>query len=397
MQDVQKHLTLAAVVGTLAIAGSLTSAYNLRQHPNERQLRFASSVGMVALLAGATTLVRKREEETTGEGQSEVASPHSFTSKPLLEVIASQQKHPHLLVINKTGGGKSVLAQWMASKSEGRTFAIAPHLDRTKEEWSACEAVFGAGRNYGDTEVDTATSYDELIAGKYRSPSVASVLATLLSEMNRRYNSAIAFEKHPLDTWIVDEAPSVAAELGKSFAELLAPILMEARKINIRLILLTQSDRVAELKFQGRGQLRNQFTYIRLRDAAKADSKFKTQVKKAKVLGDKYWCLVEDSISLIPTFEQLTSDIKDASKPHRFVAEFPAPPLDFKAVVELGSGTAIELGQIADVLSTRPELKGYSTRAKLFVNDSKWITSNRSTIVSVLNNACTLRGLPLCS
>jgi hypothetical protein len=394
--NVQKHLTLAAVVGTLAIAGSLTSAYNLRQHPSEKQLRFASSIGMVALLAGATALIRKTEEEEETTVKPDV-SVSSITSEPLLTVVEEQQKYPHLLLINKTGGGKSVLAQWIGARMKGRVFAVAPHYDRTKSsEWSTCNAVFGAGRNAG-TPDDETLDYNKLIAGDYSSPTIASILKTLLFEMDKRYRSPLAFENHPLDTWIVDEAPVIAASLEKSFADLLAPVLMEARKVNIRLVLLTQTDRVASLGFKGKGQLRDQFTYVYLKDAATSTKALRELSKPAKRLpNDTRWVLVERTVAALPALEEMLEDMRANAKTDRFVANFPSEPLDFKAVVRRGNATVEELVQISEALASEPTLKAVTTRAKLLVNDGQWIKENTEVIRTIINNACTLKGLALC-
>lgn len=191
-------------------------------------------------------------------------------SNVLTDLSANAAKYPHVLIIGKTGAGKSTIAQALAAESPGKRFAIAPHADPSKldEEWKACHGVFCAGRNYG-TPDDPEVSYDDLIHNRVENASAFQVLRALHGEMDRRYRDPAGFDSHEPHDWFLDETPAIAKNLDKYFSQLVSPQAYEARKVKLRLWIITQNDNVSTMKLEGQGKVRDNFTYLYLGDQAK--------------------------------------------------------------------------------------------------------------------------------
>lgn len=315
--------------GLILSSAVMVAATNLTFNPvKHSQLTFLSASQANSLIRLSTSLValsafmtgkRLLNKETEDKTDDDIEVSNTLPVKPLLDVARDSTNNPHIMIVGKTGGGKSTLAQYLAALSPGKRYVLSPHFDRTKSDWSACHGIFGTGRNYG-TEEDDSIEYSDLITGNVQSPTAYQVLKAILSEMDSRYRQEIAFESHECHNWIIDESPAVARALDKLFSVTIAPILFESRKVNIRLWIISQSDQVETLRIRGQGKLREQFSHIYL--ANSAVSRLKT-LKKRPPLTTGRWCVVDEEVSSIPDLSEMSQVIESNEVPERFIANFP--------------------------------------------------------------------------
>jgi energy-coupling factor transporter ATP-binding protein EcfA2 len=246
--------------------------------------------------------------------------PPKYNTEPLTELATDAAKFPHVMLIGKTGSGKTTLAMWLASLAPGKRFAIAPHLDPAKleTEWAACHGVWGGGRNYG-SEDEEPIRYADLVEGKILAPSAFQILRCLLEELDRRYKSTEGFDSHEVHNWLIDETPAVARSLDKHFGDLLAPQLYEARKVGIRLWIMTQNDNVQSLRIKGEGKMRDNFTYIYCGKQAPARLRSLKRCQPA-LEQDIRWCVVDESVAVVPGIQEMEVE----PVPGRAIGQFPA-------------------------------------------------------------------------
>ena len=199
--------------------------------------------------------------------------------------IREALKKPHLMILGETGSGKSVLCKYFASELKIPCIALDPHA--SPNDWKGAR-VIGQGRDY---------------------KAIGQELALLVNLMDIRYkqrDKGIS-QFAPLGV-ILDEFPAVASELGKDASSPVKLIVREARKINIKLILLAQGSEVRTLGIEGEGSLRESFAVVSL-------GKFATD--RAKGLKDKAMieaiaqqsrpAMIDDSPSTIPTIPDSVS------------------------------------------------------------------------------------------
>ena len=189
------------------------------------------------------------------------------------------------MILGETGSGKSVLCKYFASELKIPCIALDPHA--SPNDWKGAR-VIGQGRDY---------------------KAIGQELALLVNLMDIRYkqrDKGIS-QFAPLGV-ILDEFPAVASELGKDASSPVKLIVREARKINIKLILLAQGSEVRTLGIEGEGSLRESFAVVSL-------GKFATD--RAKGLKDKAMieaiaqqsrpAMIDDSPSTIPTIPDSVS------------------------------------------------------------------------------------------
>lgn len=169
------------------------------------------------------------------------------------------QQAIHLMIVGPTNAGKSTAAMavlYGRYRAGEKIIILDPHAD--PETWSGL-AVVGAGRDY--TAIDEA-------------------MLTILDEMSDRYQRKANRDiNYPAITVFVDEWPSIQLHCKKSAARFMPEMAQEARKVNMRLVILSQSDQVESLGIQGRGDVRENFTMLLLgtkaitaiKDAAKLE------------------------------------------------------------------------------------------------------------------------------
>lgn len=149
---------------------------------------------------------------------------------------------PHLFIVGGTGDGKTTLARallYIAAR-EGQVAVIDPHANLN--EWGV--PAIGEGRDY---------------------EAIAHGLEALHAEMQQRYELPRAEAKAlPRLTVVIDEVPAITGEIGEQWAATFPRLVREARKVNIVLVVLTQSDRVQALGLKGIGDTRDSMCHIRL-------------------------------------------------------------------------------------------------------------------------------------
>jgi len=186
----------------------------------------------------------------------------------------------HTLILGGTGSGKSTLATWLASQIEGDRIVIDPHA--SPGDWAGLP-VIGAGRNY---------------------QAIADQMTKLLAQMDARYKKRSAGQKNfPELVVIVDEYPAIAAsdeckEISKLWLKKLA---REARKVSIKLIILTQGSEVKALGVEGEGSLRECFNFVRLGKLATTHAKtLKDSALLESLTQSTRPCMIDECMAVLP-------------------------------------------------------------------------------------------------
>ena len=241
----QKLLNSAIATGLFAVSNRL-----------DRLRDYASGYGAIseaqshkgyAQWLDASLQPPKREIQV--QAPPEIAAPVKFAD------IREALKKPHIMLLGETGSGKSVLCKYFASELKIPCIALDPHA--SPHDWKGAKVV-GQGRDY---------------------KAIGKELAKLVELMDARYkqrDQGIS-QFAPLGV-ILDEFPAVASELGKDASNPVKLIVREARKVNIKLILLAQGSEVRTLGIEGEGSLRESFAVVSL-------GKFATD--RAKSIKDK--------------------------------------------------------------------------------------------------------------
>jgi hypothetical protein len=154
---------------------------------------------------------------------------------------------PHCMLLGSTGDGKSTLAKHLAANCTAYTIVIDPHA--APDDWGNLP-VFGAGRKYGE---------------------IAKIMGVTLELLQVRFDARDQGVKQFEPIIIIcDEYPAIIAssEAGKIASSWMKLISREARKISIRLVVLTQSPEVKAIGLEGEGSVRDNFCFIRLGEFA---------------------------------------------------------------------------------------------------------------------------------
>jgi hypothetical protein len=160
------------------------------------------------------------------------------------ETFGHLQRAIHLMIVGPTNAGKSTAAMavlYGRYRAGEKIIILDPHAD--PDTWGGLSVV-GAGRDY--EAIDEAMEH-------------------LLVEMSDRYQrKANRDTDYPAITVFIDEWPSIQLHCKKTAARFMPEMAQEARKVNIRLVILTQSDQVESLGIQGKGDVRENFTMLLL-------------------------------------------------------------------------------------------------------------------------------------
>lgn len=186
--------------------------------------------------------------------------------------LADETEYPHIAILNKTGGGKSTLAQWLAQQVGGKIYVIDPHYE--PGSYAAADMIIGKGRNIGESAESYQTLYNKKgepagykgeveIEQPHELASCTQMINWLHREMEKRYQMrAQGNSNFEALNVILDEFSSYSKKEGvpQRFKEL----IREARKVKIRLYILIQGSQVGDLGLEGSSDLRSNLTFIRL-------------------------------------------------------------------------------------------------------------------------------------
>ena len=179
-----------------------------------------------------------------------IAQPVEAPAPVKYAPIESSLKKPHLMILGETGSGKSTICKYLVSKVNAPCLIIDPHSSPT--DWRGF-VVTGSGRNY---------------------EAIATEFGRLANLMQIRYeardNGVTQFD--PLIV-IVDEFPAIASSLGKGATDTVKLLAREARKVSIRMCLLSQGAEVKTLGLEGEGSIRECFAMLRLGNFALSHGK----------------------------------------------------------------------------------------------------------------------------
>lgn len=158
----------------------------------------------------------------------------------------STSKVPHLMIEAGTGGGKTVLTEWILSMLGGASFVLTPKM--TPNQWK------------GLSVVGVPFQFDE----------IADCVENLYFEMKDRYDAINRGfgDDFPLINVVLEEWPTVASSTGEMTSDYMSKLVRVARESKIRLIIITQGSEVKTLGMEGEGSLRDSFRRIRLGDMA---------------------------------------------------------------------------------------------------------------------------------
>jgi hypothetical protein len=214
------------------------------------------SLIVVAVLWPSYRRAHAGVHQTIDEMHSFIAveqSPEMPSSVRMLPVagwlkIVNQQPDdaPHTLIIGSSGSGKTTLAQVIVSTRSGKVAILDP-------KWTP-----GKWGNLPSIPIDDDGTYTQIEAA----------LKSLLSELNSRLvlmkQGQTSFDEL---TVVVEELPTVVDECP-SGASLFKQIGRLGRELRIRLVGLSQSERVKSLGIAGEGDAKDNYLLIRLGKAA---------------------------------------------------------------------------------------------------------------------------------
>lgn len=239
---------------------------------------FKAQIGGCCESSGMATMTTESSASDWGETEDQ----QGVTPFDWIDFRTNRDAYPHIGIAGKSGGGKSWLAEYLASCFDGIVVAVSPHWK--KGGFTSADLVVGWGRNYGtveDYEQYKHLSFAEILTGKYNI-SACAFLVALYHEMNRRYqideDQNFVGDSEPEIVAILDEFNAWANTEGlKDFT---FKLLREARKVKIRLIPLVQGTEVKAMGCEGEGQIREQLTWVLI--ANKATSYAKKNLDSAK-------------------------------------------------------------------------------------------------------------------
>jgi hypothetical protein len=159
---------------------------------------------------------------------------------------------PHILLLAPTGWGKTTNGGYILSKLPGDMIVIDPHAE--PNQWA----------NIPVLQPKTYRDGDKV---KRDYSNIARFLESIEGLMADRYERRSEGDNNftPLNL-VIDEFPACITGLsqcGFNFGDWFASLLFEARKVKIRLVLLTQGKSVKSLNIEGRSEVLECLTFIR--------------------------------------------------------------------------------------------------------------------------------------
>lgn len=239
-----------------------------------------------------------------------IATPAELPAPVKFADVRQALAKPHVMLLGSTGHGKSTLAKHLAANCTAYTIVIDPHA--APDDWGNLP-VYGAGRKY---------------------EQIAEIMGVTLKLLQKRFeerdNGVKQFE--PLII-ICDEYPAIiaSAAAGKVASSWMKLISREARKVSIRLVVLTQSPEVKAIGLEGEGSVRDNFCFIRLGEFA---------LDHAKSLKDDAIKLAVESCDRPAMLGNLPCNIPQLSD--RVAMPVMTVPADFAELTEIDKLTEID-------------------------------------------------------
>lgn len=290
---------VASLLGSLAV--SMAGGYSLKtQKENDQAIedfRVNSGIQRQRKLFGLP-----KQEVVEAEIEDTPVEWFDFSA-----IGNDRDKFPNVIIMGEPGSGKTSLAEYLGVVLKAnKRYAIHPHAK--PNDFAGFNAVLGGGRNYGTPE-DKEVAWADIESGKVK-PTIAQTLKALLVLMNDRYKryyqGDTAFDD--VDVYI-DELPSIVSNLGKKFfASIMPQLLMECRKVGIRLWLLAQGSQVRMLGLEGMSDLREGITFIRLGRLALKHNRDKAVEILLQQMARP--CLVDESPAKLPGWAEMSAAIR---------------------------------------------------------------------------------------
>lgn len=245
----------------------------------------------------ATTGLNRQRGLLWGEPLPFLAKPQANKEKEpeLFDLSAIGERRddfPNVFVVGAPGSGKTTLAEYLGVVLKaGKRYAVHPHAKPT--DFKGFDRIFGGGRNIGSS-TDEFVPWEKLEKGEVV-PTVAQVIMALHQLMQDRYVDYYQGKEdfETIDVYL-DEVPAIAAELGKAFMKKFVPsLIMECRKVGIRLWFLTQTFRVEPLGLTGTGDLKEGATVISLGKLAINAAKTQVNNKHMEIAQLEFMRLLE--------------------------------------------------------------------------------------------------------
>jgi len=299
----QSHYLRTAIINTVAVTGITASLYGALCTIGVSKTMLlltgamTSTVAMVSSRNGRESLEASRDLRNVSD-MSRTARYYEAT-RPVLEapevpktfdwqeLVTKPNLYPHCLIIGASGGGKSTLAENLAGLLKGTTYGAIPHWQ--VGEFSSCKRIIGAENNVGNGAAfnkhqfnvktpldqwdnmlrvitvpqghDGIVTWSEIEEGTI-SPTICQAFRALWFEMKRRLklgDDGRFVSGEPIN-FICDEFNSLSDYPG--LRDIWLDLVREARKVNIRLILIVQQNDVKSLGIEGQGAVRQSLCHI---------------------------------------------------------------------------------------------------------------------------------------
>lgn len=255
-------MAIAAIWYVYKIAGWLLSLiarrprYRYAGSPQQLRARRFEPIAPVAAQNGSGATKARNPSQHMAQRPIMNPEPVRMTPAPApmsyTELAATLRHIPHIILYGATNAGKTTLAEALIRSRTGQVLVIDP--DYEPGAWAGLTVV--------------TTGDDDDYA------PIQSALKALLAEMKRRSNlrKAGSIDTEPELTVIWDEIPDCVEECP-SAGIILRRLARRSRKYKIRLIALSQSERVGAFGLDRHGDALKNFVWIKLWTEARASGK----------------------------------------------------------------------------------------------------------------------------
>lgn len=214
------------------------------------------------------------------------------TLEPITDLLLAIEEK-ELMVIGEKGTGKSTLAQYLAYSMGGKIKAYEP--EGTPDDWSGLE-VIGKGENW--QAINQALQSD---------------LEHISHQMKLRREKGDAALAGSDRVLIAEEYPEIASKCDAA-EEWLDRHARRGRKAKVRLILLSQYDRVSAWGIEGKSDLLDCFFRLRLGKKAIAHAQ---KLKRDDLINwlkqNRSHALLDDEPITLPDYREMTRVIQQAA------------------------------------------------------------------------------------